>query len=58
MLFSSSLVMVDAVQSHWASLAATADLCATPGTFGLVALAAALQDAVTYFLPMALGSSP
>jgi hypothetical protein len=57
-LFSSRLVMVDPVQSHWGSLAVAADFCATTVAFGLVALAAAVEDAMTFFFPMALRISP
>jgi hypothetical protein len=49
--------MADAIQSHWASLAAAAGFNATPAAFGPVALAAAREEAVFFFFPMALGTS-
>jgi hypothetical protein len=56
--FSSRLVMVYAAQSHWRSVAAAADFGAAPVTLRPAALAVALEDATTFFLPIVLEVFP
>jgi hypothetical protein len=50
--FSSRLVMEEATQSHWGSLAPAPDLRAAVGALELEALAVAPEDAGILFLPM------
>jgi hypothetical protein len=57
-LFSSRLVMVDAAQSHWGSVAAAVDFSAALVALGLATLAVALEDAAAFFLPIVIEFFP
>ena len=52
--FSSRLVMEEAIQSHWRFLAAAPALRDAVGALDSAALAAALEDAAIFFLPIML----